>query len=242
MAMEAQGTGAPQGREAAGAAQARAARRKKPEPPNPPPPKPTPPTKQSVDSMVDDILKNKQSPDEGPDARAGAQAGCSGSRSRRRPRSTCRRSLPRARSRACATRSGRVGTRRVVPVTRTMIITLTVEMNQDGTPVKAEVCATGRVTTATLVFALPPTPPIAPSWIRAASPGRCHRKNAPAGEHYVQFRPPRLRTAPLRVIETPSMIEEVRHDASPTDDHAGRCSSRHGRRCRLPRAPSSPST
>ena len=115
---------------------------KKPEPPKPPPPKPAPP-KQSVDSMIDDILKNKQStqkihtPEQSP-----------------KPVQQVTRQAPAAPNLAAVVTASEIeGVRQKIrPCWNTqggardqaMIITLTVEMNQNGTPVKAELRDTGR--------------------------------------------------------------------------------------------------
>jgi hypothetical protein len=109
---------------------------KKPEPPKQPP-KPTPP-KQSVDSMIDDILKNKdsknkvQTPEQSP-----------------KPVQQVTRQAPAAPNLAAVVTASEIeGVRQKIrPCWNTqggsrdqaMIITLTVEMNQNGTPVKAEV-------------------------------------------------------------------------------------------------------
>lgn len=115
---------------------------KKPEPPKPPPPKPAPP-KQSVDSMIDDILKNKQStqkihtPEQSP-----------------KPVQQVTRQAPAAPNLAAVVTASEIeGVRQKIrPCWNTqggardqaMIITLIVEMNQNGTPVKAELRDTGR--------------------------------------------------------------------------------------------------
>lgn len=115
---------------------------KKPEPPKLPPPKPAPP-KQSVDSMIDDILKNKQStqkiqtPEQSP-----------------KPVQQVTRQAPAAPNLAAVVTASEIeGVRQKIrPCWNTqggsrdqaMIITLTVEMNQNGTPVKAALRDTGR--------------------------------------------------------------------------------------------------
>lgn len=109
---------------------------KKPEPPKPAPPKPTPP-KQSVDSMIDDILKNKQSPSkvQTPEQQP-------------KPVQQVTRQAPAAPNLAAVVTASEIeGVRQKIrPCWNTqggsrdqaMIISLTVEMNQNGTPVKAE--------------------------------------------------------------------------------------------------------
>jgi hypothetical protein len=115
---------------------------KKPEPPKPPPPKPTPP-KQSVDSMIDDILKNKQSPSkvQTPEQQP-------------KPVQQVTRQAPAAPNLAAVVTASEIeGVRQKIrPCWNTqggardqgMIITLVVEMNQNGTPVKAELRDPGR--------------------------------------------------------------------------------------------------
>ena len=115
---------------------------KKPEPPKPPPPKPTPP-KQSVDSMIDDILKNKQSPSkvQTPEQQP-------------RPVQQVTRQAPAAPNLAAVVTASEIeGVRQKIrPCWNTqggardqaMIISLVVEMNQNGTPVKAELRDPGR--------------------------------------------------------------------------------------------------
>ncbi len=114
---------------------------KKPEPPKPPP-KPTPP-KQSVDSMIDDILKNKQStskvqtPEQQP-----------------RPVQQVTRQAPAAPNFAAVVTASEIeGVRQKIrPCWNTqggardqaMVITFVVDMNQNGTPVKAELRDPGR--------------------------------------------------------------------------------------------------
>ena len=115
---------------------------KKPEPPKPPPPKPTPP-KQSVDSMIDDILKNKQSP-----------TNVQTPEQQPKPPQQVTRQAPAAPNLAAVVTASEIeGVRQKIrPCWNTqggsrdqaMIITLTVEMSQNGTPVKAELRDTGR--------------------------------------------------------------------------------------------------
>jgi len=114
---------------------------KKPEPPKPPPPKPPPP--KTADSIIDDILKNKESPQKhqtpeqqpkppqqvtrqapaAPDlARVVTASEIEGVRNKIRP---CWNSLGASKD-------------------QNLIVTLVVQMNQDGTPVKAELRDTGR--------------------------------------------------------------------------------------------------
>ncbi len=115
---------------------------KKPEPPKPAPPKPAPPSK-NVDSLVDDILKNKQStqkqqtPEQQP-----------------RPPQQVTRQAPAAPNFASVVTASEIeGVRsKIRPCWNTiggsrdqnLIITLIVQMNQDGTPVKADLRDTGR--------------------------------------------------------------------------------------------------
>jgi hypothetical protein len=115
---------------------------KKPEPPKPPPPKPAPP-KPNVDSMIDDILKNKQSPQkqQTPETQP-------------KPVQQVTRQAPAAPNLAAVVTASEIeGVRsKIRPCWNTigggrdqnMIITLLVQMNQDGTPVKAELKDTGR--------------------------------------------------------------------------------------------------
>ncbi len=115
---------------------------KKPERPKPPPPKPTPP-KQSVDSMIDDILKNKQSPSkvQTPEQQP-------------KPVQQVTRQAPAAPNLAAVVTASEIeGVRQKIrPCWNTqggsrdqaMIITLVVEMSQNGTPVKAELRDPGR--------------------------------------------------------------------------------------------------
>ena len=115
---------------------------KKPEPPKPPPPKPAPP-KPNVDSMIDDILKNKQSPQkqQTPETQP-------------KPQQQVTRQAPAAPQLASVVTASEIeGVRnKIRPCWNTigggrdqnLIITLVVQMNQDGTPVKAELKDTGR--------------------------------------------------------------------------------------------------
>jgi hypothetical protein len=115
---------------------------KKPEPPKPAPPKPAPPQK-SVDSMIDDILKNKQSPQkhQTPEQQP-------------KPVQQVTRQAPAAPNLAAVVTASEIeGVRnKIRPCWNTiggakdqnLIVTLVVQMNQDGTPVKAELRDTGR--------------------------------------------------------------------------------------------------
>lgn len=116
---------------------------KKPEPPKPPPPKPQPPKPDRVDSLLDDILKNKQSttnvqtPEQQP-----------------RPPQQVTRQAPAAPNLAAVVTASEIeGVRQKIrPCWNTqggardqaMVITLVVEMSQSGTPVKAELREPGR--------------------------------------------------------------------------------------------------
>jgi hypothetical protein len=114
---------------------------KKPEPPKPAPPKPAP--KQNVDSMIDDILKNKQSPQkvQTPEQQP-------------KPVQQVTRQAPAAPNLAAVVTASEIeGVRNKIRQCwhtvgamkdQDLIITLTVQMNQDGTPVKAEIRDTGR--------------------------------------------------------------------------------------------------
>jgi len=116
---------------------------KKPEPPKPPPPKPQPPKPDRVDALLDDILKNKQSnqkvqtPEQQP-----------------KPVQQITRQAPAAPNLAAVVTASEIeGVRQKIrPCWNTqggardqaMIITLVVDMNQNGTPVQAVVRDTGR--------------------------------------------------------------------------------------------------
>jgi len=115
---------------------------KKPEPPKPAPPKPAPPSK-NADSIIDDILKNKEStqkvstPEQSP-----------------KPPAQVTRQAPAAPNFASVVTASEIeGVRsKIRPCWNTigggrdqnLIVTLIVQMNQDGTPVKAEIRDTGR--------------------------------------------------------------------------------------------------
>jgi hypothetical protein len=116
---------------------------KKPEPPKPPPPKPQPP-KPNVDSLVDSILKNQESrnkiqtPEQQP-----------------RPPDRVTRQAPQAPNLAAVVTASEVeGVRQKIrpcwnfPIgvkgQNEQIVTLVVQMNQDGTPVKADLRDVGR--------------------------------------------------------------------------------------------------
>ena len=116
---------------------------KKPEPPKPPPPKPQPPKPDRVDSLLDDILKNKQSP---------SKVQTPEQQPKSPPQVT--RQAPAAPNLAAVVTASEIeGVRQKIrPCWNTqggardqaMIITLVVEMSQNGTPVKAEVREPGR--------------------------------------------------------------------------------------------------
>jgi len=113
------------------------------EPPKPPPPKPPEPKKPNVDALVDSILKNQdsktkiQTPEQQP-----------------KPVQQVTRVAPAAPNLAAVVTASEIeGVRnKIRPCWNTigggrdqnMIITLVVQMNQDGTPVKAELKDTGR--------------------------------------------------------------------------------------------------
>lgn len=115
---------------------------KKPEPPKPAPPKPPPP--KTADSIIDDILKNKQpqqkvhTPEQQP-----------------RPPAQVTRQAPSAPNLASVVTASEIeGVRsKIRPCWNfpagvrdqaALVVTLVVQMNQDGTPVKAELKDTGR--------------------------------------------------------------------------------------------------
>jgi hypothetical protein len=115
---------------------------KKVEPPKPPPPKPEPPKKPNVDALVDSILKNQdsktkvQTPEQQP-----------------KPPKEITRVAPAAPNLAAVVTASEIeGVRSKIrpcwnptPGAReTPVVTLTVQMNQDGTPTKAEIQDTGR--------------------------------------------------------------------------------------------------
>jgi hypothetical protein len=115
---------------------------KKPEPPKPAPPKPAP--QKSVDSMIDDILKNKQSPQ---NVRTPEQAA-------KPVQQVTRQAAAAPNLAAVVTASEIEGVRsKIRPCWNFpagvrdqagLIVTLVVQMNQDGTPVKAELKEMGR--------------------------------------------------------------------------------------------------
>ena len=116
---------------------------KKPEPPKPAPPKPAPPKQQSVDSMIDDILKNKQSP----------QKQQTPEQQPRPVQQVTRQAAAAPNLAAVVTASEIEGVRnKIRPCWFTqgamkeqnLVITLVVQMNQDGTPVKADLKDVGR--------------------------------------------------------------------------------------------------
>jgi len=115
---------------------------KKVEPPKPPPPKPTPPKQPNVDSLVDSILKNNdakprvQTPEQQP-----------------KPVQEITRQAPAAPNLAAVVTASEIeGVRaKIRPcwlsfggAREAPIVSLVVQMNQDGTPVKAEVRDVGR--------------------------------------------------------------------------------------------------
>jgi hypothetical protein len=114
---------------------------KKPEPPKPAPPKPAP--QKSVDSMIDDILKNKQSPQkvQTPEQQP-------------KPVQQVTRQAPAAPNLAAVVTASEIeGVRNKIrpcwnslggAKDQNLIVSLVVEMNQDGTPVKAELKEPGR--------------------------------------------------------------------------------------------------
>jgi hypothetical protein len=116
---------------------------KKPEPPKPAPPKPAPPKHDRVDSLLDDILKNQQSPTkvQTPEQQP-------------KPVQQVTRQAPAAPNLAAVVTASEVeGVRQKIrPCWNTqggardqgMIITLIVDMNQNGTPIKAELRDSGR--------------------------------------------------------------------------------------------------
>ncbi len=115
---------------------------KKPEPPKPAPPKPAPPQK-SVDSRFEDVLKNIQSPQkqQTPEQQP-------------KPVQQVTRQAPAAPNLAAVVTASEIeGVRsKIRPCwnspgggrDQNLVITLIVQMNQDGTPVKSELKDTGR--------------------------------------------------------------------------------------------------
>jgi outer membrane biosynthesis protein TonB len=116
---------------------------KKPDPPKPPPPKPAPPKQDRADAVLDDILKNKQSPTkvQTPEQQP-------------KPVQQVTRQAPAApQLSAVVTASEIEGVRQKIrPCWNTqggardqgMIITLVVDMNPNGTPISAELRDPGR--------------------------------------------------------------------------------------------------
>src|SRR6267154_247569 len=115
---------------------------KKPEPPKPAPPKPAPP--KTADSIIDDILKNKESPQkvQTPEQQP-------------KPVQQVTREAPAAPNLAAVVTASEIeGVRnKIRPCWNfpagvrdqaNLIVTLVVQMNQDGTPVKADIKETGR--------------------------------------------------------------------------------------------------
>jgi hypothetical protein len=115
---------------------------KKVEPPKPPPPKPPEKKKPDVDSLVDSILKNN---DKNPPIKTPQQ-------SPQKPKEITRQASMAPQLSAVVTASEIEGVRSKIrpcwnptPGARDQpIVTLTVQMNQDGTPVKADIQDTGR--------------------------------------------------------------------------------------------------
>ncbi len=115
---------------------------KKVEPPKPPPPKPPEPKKPNVDALVDSILKNN---DKNPPIKTPEQ-------SPQRPKEITRTAPVAPQLSAVVTASEIEGVREKIrpcwnptPGAReSPIVTMTVQMNTDGTPVKAEIQDTGR--------------------------------------------------------------------------------------------------
>ena len=116
---------------------------KKPEPPKPAPPKPVPP-KPNVEAILDNILKNKDSP----------QKQQTPEQQPKPPQQVTRQAPAAPQLAAVVTASEVEGVRQKIrpcwnfPVgvkgQDELIVTLVVQMNQDGTPVKAELKDTGR--------------------------------------------------------------------------------------------------
>lgn len=116
---------------------------KKPEPPKPPPPKPQPPKQDRADAVLDDILKNKHSPQkvQTPEQQP-------------KPVQQVTRQAPAAPNLASVVTASEIeGVRQKIrPCWNTqggardqgMVITLVVDMNQNGTPVGAELRDTSR--------------------------------------------------------------------------------------------------
>jgi len=117
---------------------------KKPEPPKPPPPKPQPPKQDRADAVLDDILKNKQSPQkvQTPEQQP-------------KPVQQVTRQAPAAPNLAAVVTASEIeGVRnKIRPCWNFpagvrdqagLIVTLVVQMNQDGTPVKADLKEPGR--------------------------------------------------------------------------------------------------
>jgi hypothetical protein len=113
---------------------------RKPEPPKPPPPKPPPP--KTADSIIDDILKNKESPQkhQTPEQQP-------------KPQQVTRQPSAAPNLAAVVTASEIEGVRNKIrpcwnslggSKDQNLIVTLVVQMNQDGTPVKAELRDVGR--------------------------------------------------------------------------------------------------
>jgi hypothetical protein len=114
---------------------------KKPEPPKPPPPKPPPP--KTADSIIDDILKNKDS----------QQKHHTPERHPKPVQQVTRQAAAAPNLAAVVTASEIEGVRNKIrpcwnslgaSKDQNLVVTLVVQMNQDGTPVKAELSDTGR--------------------------------------------------------------------------------------------------
>jgi hypothetical protein len=117
---------------------------KKVEPPKPAPPKPAPPPKQPVDSLIDDILKNKdttqkiKTPEQQP----------------KPPKEITRQQAAAPNLAAVVTASEVEGVREKirpcwnfpagVKDQSSLVVTMVVQMNQDGTPTKVDLKDTGR--------------------------------------------------------------------------------------------------
>jgi hypothetical protein len=115
---------------------------KKPDPPKPPPPQQRPPPPKTADSLVDDILKNKNSPNtvQTPEQQP------------KPPQQVTRQPTAAPQLSAVVTASEIEGVRaKIRPCWNTLgaakeapIVTFVVQMQQDGTPSKVEVRDTGR--------------------------------------------------------------------------------------------------
>ena len=117
---------------------------KKVEPPKPPPPKPEPPRSPTSTALVDSILKNKDKTQHDQDAASSSPS---------RPKEITRQAPMAPKLAAVVTASEIEGVRnKIRPCWNPLggvagtqpIVTLVVQMNQDGTPVKAEIQDSGR--------------------------------------------------------------------------------------------------